>query len=113
MPSLEIQIVGIFEEQLLSIRLVSEGDLYETIRRNVLIKQNQPIEFLLPAFPCKSPNLDKVTGKLPDAGELYALQHLNNICRQVSFLYQPGCHIRIWFDGRVFGDLIGGRYCKI
>ena len=83
-----------------------------SIRRR-FIQQNLPIEFLLPAFPCKSPNLDKVTGKLPDAGELYALQHLNNICRQVSFLYQPGCHIRIWFDGRVFGDLIGGRYCKI
>jgi len=31
MPSLEIQIVGIFEEQLLSIRLVSEGDLFNKI----------------------------------------------------------------------------------
>lgn len=114
MLSIEIQIVNILEEKLLSIRSSSETDLYEKLGRNELIKQiqqfiqiNQPIELLLPAFPCKSPNLNKVSGKLPDAGEIYALEYLNNICREISCLYEPGCHLRIWSDGRVFGDLIG------
>ena len=114
MLSLEVKIVNILEKKLLSIRSSSQGDLYEEFGRQILInkikafiQENQPIELLLPAFPCKSPNLEKVSGKLPDAGELYALEHLNEICREISFLYEYGCHIRVWSDGRVFGDLIG------
>lgn len=113
MSSLASQIVKIFEQKLFSIRSAEQGDLYETCGRDELLKQvqgfitdNRRIQLLLPAFPCKSPNLEKVSGKLPDAGELYALEYLNDICREISLLYQPGCDLKIWSDGGVFGDLI-------
>src|SRR3984957_985435 len=114
MPPLELKIVDILENKLLSIRLPSQGDLYDERGRNELLKkvqtftqENRPIQLLLPAFPCKSPNLEKVCGKLPDAGELYALEYLNGVCREISFLYEHGCDLVVWSDGRVFGDLIG------
>ena len=111
--SLELDIVRILETKLFSIRSSTQGDLYEQCGRDVLLKQirgfieeHQPIQLLLPAFPCKSPNLEKVCGKLPDAGEVYALEYLNDICREISLLYENGCQLTIWSDGRVFGDLI-------
>ena len=113
MSSLESQIVSIFEEKLFSIRSAEKGDRYYECGRDELLKQlqgfireNQRIQLLLPAFPCKSPNLEKVSGKLPDAGEVLALEYLNNICREISLLYEPGCDLKIWSDGGVFGDLI-------
>ncbi|CAF0764122.1 unnamed protein product [Didymodactylos carnosus] len=113
MPSLELKIVDILESKLLAIRSPSQGDLYDEHGRDALLKkvqtfmqENRPIELLLPAFPCKSPNLKKVCGKLPDGGELYALEYLNGICREISFLYEHGCELVVWSDGRVFGDLI-------
>lgn len=109
----ELDIVRIFEKKLFSIRSINQGDLYEQCGRDVLLKQvqkfiedNQPIQLLLPAFPCKSPNLDKVCGKLPDAGEIYALEYLNDLCREISSFYEHGCQLTVWSDGRVFGDLI-------
>ncbi|CAF0923176.1 unnamed protein product, partial [Rotaria sordida] len=114
MSSLELKIVNIFEKKLLSIRSISQGDLYEKCGRDELLKkiqaftqENQPIKLLLPAFPFKSPNMEKVCGKLPDAGELYALEYLNRICEEINFLYEYGCDLVIWSDGRVFNDLIG------
>lgn len=115
MPSIELeqQILNICEQKLLSIRPQCEGDLYYSMGQAILSKkiqtiihENQPIEFLLPGFPCKSPNLNKVSGRLPDAAEIYALEYLNNICQEISDLYEPGCHLMIWSDGRLFNDLI-------
>ena len=114
MSSVELQIVEILEKKLLSIRPESQGDLYNQCGRDVLVKQVQtcleecrPIQFLLPAFPCKSPNLEKVAGTLPDAAEFYSLDHLNRICQEIDAIHQYGCEFVIWNDGRVFGDLVG------
>ena len=114
MSSVEFEIVEILEKKLLSIRLESQGDLYYQCGRNELVKQVQAcmeerraIQFLLPAFPCKSPNLEKVAGTLPDAAEFYALTHLNRICQEIDTIYQHGCEFVIWNDGCVFGDLVG------
>ena len=113
MSSLTLQILNILEDKLFDIRPSSQGDLYQQLGKTRLIQQiqtfienNEPIELLLPGFPCKSPNLDKVSGKLPDAGEFLAMIFLNNICREISFIYKNGCRLRIWSDGRVFEDLI-------
>ncbi len=70
------------------------------------ISQGQPIHFVLPAFPAKSPNMDKVLGKLPDLGEELALQNLQLICNKIQDIYEPGAKITICADGRVFSDLV-------
>src|SRR5207253_9989726 len=82
-------IVTIFEQRLLSIG--SPEDTYRTEGRLVLtdmvgrsVKQGAPIRMLLPAFPGKSANTNKVTGKLPDAGELLALEYMNQTCKEIS-----------------------------
>jgi pyoverdine/dityrosine biosynthesis protein Dit1 len=66
----------------------------------------QPIHFILPAFPAKSPNWKKVLGTLPDMGERISLQFLQSLCDQIRDLYAPGAQITICSDGRVFSDLV-------
>nr|APZ79615.1 FisH1 [Fischerella sp. SAG 46.79]AQY10094.1 NifI1 [Fischerella sp. SAG 46.79] len=70
------------------------------------IEHNEPIHFILPAFPAKSPNPQKVLGPMPDMGERVALQFLQNLCNQISKVYPPGAKITICSDGRVFTDLV-------
>ncbi|MFD9607085.1 L-tyrosine/L-tryptophan isonitrile synthase family protein [Streptomyces sp. NPDC059970] len=65
------------------------------------------IEFLLPAFPTKSPNPAKVLGPLPDLAEELALKFLESLCERITEVYPPGARILICSDGRVFNDLIG------
>ncbi|MFJ9950434.1 L-tyrosine/L-tryptophan isonitrile synthase family protein [Kitasatospora sp. NPDC091207] len=65
-----------------------------------------PIVFTLPGFPCKSPNLAKVLGHLPDEGERLSLTFLDGLCERIGALYEPGARILICSDGHIFGDLI-------
>ena len=67
----------------------------------------QPVTFVLPAFPGKSPNPAKVLGPLPDMGEQRALQFLDGLCRRIRRLYKPGARIILCSDGRVFSDVVG------
>lgn len=69
----------------------------------------QPITFVLPAFPGKSPNLSKVLGPLPDMAERLALQFLKQVCDQIKEIYAPGARIILCSDGRVFSDIVGMR----
>lgn len=71
------------------------------------IARSEPIHFLLPAFPAKSPNTRKVLGPLPDMAEEVALEFLENVCAELKQLYAPGARISICSDGRVFSDLVG------
>ncbi|BBY23440.1 isocyanide synthase family protein [Mycobacterium stomatepiae] len=68
---------------------------------------DEPIEFALPAFPCKSPNPNKVAGALPDEGERLALRTLQRLCDEVAGVYAPGARLTICSDGHVFADVIG------
>ncbi len=70
------------------------------------IAEGRPIEFILPAFPGKSPNLAKVLGDMPDMAELLSLSFLDSLCQQIQALYAPGTRIIICSDGRVFADLV-------
>jgi pyoverdine/dityrosine biosynthesis protein Dit1 len=65
-----------------------------------------PITFTLPAFPCKSPNPNKVLGHLPDMGERASLRFLHSLCMQVEEVYEPGARMLVCSDGHVFADLI-------
>jgi pyoverdine/dityrosine biosynthesis protein Dit1 len=71
------------------------------------IERDEPIHFVIPAFPAKSPNLTKVIGALPDLGEYLALAFLQSLCDYVSYFYPPGARITICSDGHVFGDVVG------
>ena len=70
-------------------------------------KQNEPIHFILPAFPAKSPNLNKVLSALPDLGEEIALRTLEDLCLEIKSIYAPGAMVTICSDGRIFSDLVG------
>lgn len=63
-----------------------------------------PIEACLPAFPCKSSNLEKVSSTLPDKGEELALQRLIEFSKLVKKVYPPGFKLWIVSDGHVFSD---------
>ncbi len=72
-----------------------------------LTDYSRPIHFVLPAFPAKSPNRQKVLGDMPDCGEVLALQNLNSLCTAIGHIYSPGAHLTICSDGLIFSDLVG------
>lgn len=71
------------------------------------IEQGEPVTFVLPAFPGKSPNTAKVFGPLPDMAERCALEFLQYLCDRVKRYYEPGARIILCSDGRVFSDAVG------
>lgn len=70
-------------------------------------QQHKAIHFILPAFPAKSPNQQKVLGPLPDLGEEIALNTLEDLCREIKSIYPPGAYVTICSDGRIFSELVG------
>lgn len=70
------------------------------------VAANQPIHFVLPAFPAKSPNPNKTLGPLPDLGEEIALQTLQTLCNEIQAIYPPGASVTICSDGRIFSTLV-------
>lgn len=105
------QFIKIFRQLLAT----AKNDCFETKGKSFLSEQlmyfinsGQPIEMILPGFPCKSPNTNsKVFGYLPDRGEEIALRNLDDFCEQVRKFYAPGCKFVIFSDGTTFSDLIG------
>ncbi len=73
------------------------------------ITQGNPITFVLPAFPGKSPNPEKVLGPLPDMAERRALEFLDHLCDRVQRHHLPGARVILCSDGRVFSDAVGMR----
>lgn len=71
------------------------------------VKNNKPVTFVLPAFPGKSPNPEKVLGSLPDLAERLSLRFLGNLCQKIKKFYTPGIKIILCSDGRVFSDVVG------
>jgi len=71
------------------------------------IARGEPVLFVLPAFPGKSPNSEKVLGPLPDLAEALSLEFLNALCERVAEVYPPGARVIICSDGRVFNDVVG------
>ena len=71
------------------------------------VRGNKPVTFVLPAFPGKSPNLEKVLGTLPDHAERLSLNFLGTLCQRIKKYYSPGIKIILCSDGRVFSDVVG------
>jgi pyoverdine/dityrosine biosynthesis protein Dit1 len=67
------------------------------------VEAKEPVSFILPAFPFKSPNtVDKVLGVLPDKCEEVALLHLQGFCNNIRDVYAPGAELTIVSDGIVY-----------
>ncbi|ODV66559.1 hypothetical protein HYPBUDRAFT_141087 [Hyphopichia burtonii NRRL Y-1933] len=70
------------------------------------VSKNLPIEAVLPAFPCKSSNKDKVAGWKPDKGEELSLKKIISFAQTIKKVYEPGIIVWIVSDGHVFSDCI-------
>lgn len=68
------------------------------------VEKGLPILLCLPAFPCKSPNPNKVGGTMPDLAEFIAMDVLRNFIKEVCQVYQPGATLWVISDGHVFSD---------
>ena len=105
----------------LSFRLIALIQAYspntatsKPIRRSIFestvhkaVESGQPLHFVLPAFPFKSPNrTSKVLGALPDLGEELALARLEALCASIDEIY-PGTKLSIVSDGLVYSDILG------
>ncbi|CCN47814.1 putative Pyoverdine biosynthesis protein PvcA [Vibrio nigripulchritudo MADA3029] len=64
------------------------------------------IKLLLPAFPCKTNNLDKVLGHKPDMGEYLVLRKFVKAIRDIQAVYKPGVTFYIFSDYHTFSDYI-------
>src|SRR5207237_1208071 len=71
------------------------------------IERREPVVFVLPAFPGKSPNPAKVLGPRADMAERQSLAFLNALCLRIQKIYAPGARIVLCSDGRVFNDVVG------
>jgi hypothetical protein len=98
----------IFERRL---KNVSKDDQWHVCGKEVFLNRvygyvdrNLPIQFALPAFPCKSPNPNKVGGIMPDLAEHIAMDALHGFIKEVNTVYEPGATMWIINDGHVFSD---------
>jgi pyoverdine/dityrosine biosynthesis protein Dit1 len=71
------------------------------------VGSGEPVRFVIPAFPAKSPNPTKVLGPLPDRAERIALEFLQSCCDEIGRHYPPGARVTICSDGHVFGGTVG------
>ncbi len=69
--------------------------------------ENRPLEFVLPAFPAKSPNPLKVLGRLPDMAERVALSSLQALCEEFLHVHPAGVCLHICSDGLFLADVVG------
>jgi hypothetical protein len=68
------------------------------------VEKDLPILLALPAFPCKSPNPNKVGGTMPDLAEHIAMDVLREFVQEVCQVYKPGAQMWVISDGIVFSD---------
>jgi len=107
-------ITDVFEDTLLKRWLKKpDEDLWDTVGKSRFqeglaryVSRNQPILFVLSAFPFKSSNrVTKVIGECPDMGEKLALRRLDGFLLAIKKIYEPGGRLVLFGDGRVYCDL--------
>lgn len=108
-------ICEVFEGQLLYRKLETDqwstGKTLSEKKIRDFVKSRDPILFCLPAFPCKSSNLDEVASLSPDGGEFEALTTLYTFANAIRHVCPPGCVVEVVSDGHVFFRLCWDRRC--
>lgn len=79
-------------------------ELKRTISNFVI--NRKPIKLLLPAFPCKTNNLDKVLGHQPDMAEYQVLKKFIKTIRDIQSIYPYGVCFYIFSDYHTFSYYI-------
>ncbi|QKX57701.1 uncharacterized protein TRUGW13939_04819 [Talaromyces rugulosus] len=59
---------------------------------------NEPIRFVIPSYPFKSENPDKVTGSLPDMSEYIGLFRLHALTLDIQQVYNLGAEVTVASD---------------
>jgi hypothetical protein len=102
------EVTSIFER---TIKNLSRDDKWDFGGREIFmnrvygyVQQDRAIQHALPAFPCKSPNPNKVGGTMPDLAEHIALEVLRNYIKDVNKVYKHGATMWVISDGIVFSD---------
>ena len=102
------KITKLFDKNL---RMSVENDEWDSVGRAYFHKRvrnytrrMKRVEFCLPAFPCKSSNLQKTAGHDPDLAEAIALWTLQSFAAEVKAVYPPGARVWVVSDGHVFAD---------
>ncbi|KAI0522111.1 Pyoverdine/dityrosine biosynthesis protein-domain-containing protein [Xylaria bambusicola] len=85
----------------------SSGREYFTRRIRDFVNRNERCQMVLPAFPCKSPNDQKVGGSKPDMAERIALETLWAFTKRLEEIYPPGATVWIIHDGHLLSSCIG------
>ena len=71
-----------------------------------IVSKNEPVHFILPAFPFKAPAEDdksRTLGLMPDKAEEIALQTLDGFANSIAEIYEGGANIEIVSDSSVYG----------
>jgi len=69
------------------------------------INNNKTIEFVLPSFPGKSPNINSSFNGNFGYEEIYSINNLENMLSEITKIYKYGAKIYIVHDGHLFTDL--------
>ena len=106
------RIIKLFENGLLSRHPKEDfweerGSLLFRKTLRYFLEREIPIQFCLPAFPCKSTNPRKTSSPSPDGAEYEAFCNLHQFCIDVRDIYPPGADFIVVSDGHVFSDCIG------
>ncbi|MFA0811918.1 L-tyrosine/L-tryptophan isonitrile synthase family protein [Microbulbifer epialgicus] len=101
------KILRILLDQLLS-QTDATPDGFTKLKEKIgsFVAAQNKVKLLLPAFPCKTNNSDKVLGKNPDIGEYLALRKFVKIIRDIQAIYAPGVTFYIFSDYHTFSDYI-------
>lgn len=78
---------------------------YQTVileKLNYSIAKQQPVEFVLPAFPFKIANPLKSSRGDADLAEVGSLCKFNEINLQIKRIYKPGARFHIFHDGHLY-----------
>ncbi|WP_038900521.1 L-tyrosine/L-tryptophan isonitrile synthase family protein [Dickeya dadantii] len=88
-------------------RFEPEGRVFLEKQISAFLSAGEPVRFVLPGFPCKSPNIvDKTFGVLPDYGDVISINRLESLAKAIQALYEPGCQVTILSDGTTFNDIV-------
>lgn len=70
------------------------------------VSNQKKVKLLLPAFPCKTNNLEKVLSHHPDMGEYLVIKKFIKMIRNIQSIYPHGICFYIFSDYHTFSDYI-------
>ncbi|WP_299489545.1 L-tyrosine/L-tryptophan isonitrile synthase family protein [uncultured Shewanella sp.] len=107
---IEAQLLDVLQSYLVSHekdQFTLKGREFARQQIQYFMAQNKPLEFILPGFPCKSPNvIDKSFSAMPDLGEVLAIERLDTLCCALNEIYPHGSSVTILSDGTTFADVV-------